>query len=303
MNPNYSGIIFAILSPLFSSISTIYQSGATKLLTPLVVVSIGGIIGSILLFIMAKLFREKNIFKKIRSNLKDLIAVVFLRSISGHLLLAIGLSQTTAIKAIFFTKIEVYFVLIFSWLLLKEKIRLKQVILLTIHILGAITLSTSGKFNFESTAQIGDLFIIIAMVFFALSYNFGKKLAHNVGSISGNAASMGLAGLILLPFAYFFSPWENISGATTGWTYLFAYVILFNVIALSMWYASLKSVKGWIVSSLRIIGPVLGAPFAYILFKETLDSIQIIGATIIITTSFLILREHVQSDKHVQDDG
>lgn len=293
MDSNYSGLIFAILSPVFSSISTIFKAGAAKSLTPLIVIGIGGILGSALLFLLAKILKEKNILKKIKNNWKVLMLVILLRNLMGEFFFTVGLSQTTAIKAIFFTKIEPYFVLIFSWLLLKEKIRSKYLLLLAIHLMGAVALSTGGKFNLFTKAHIGDLFIIISMALFALSYNAGKKMAHNIGSISGNAVSLGIASIIVLPLVLMFSPLQELTNQTSGWIYLFTYVILFNVISLTLWYASLKSVRGWVVSSLRYIGPVLGAPFAYLLFKETLNATQIIGAIIIIITSFLIAREHL----------
>jgi len=297
MDQSKYGLIFAILSPLFSSISTIFKAGAAKSLTPLVVVGIGGLIGSILLFLLARIFKEKNIFQKIKNNWKDLVLVILLRSLIGELFFTVGLSQTEAVKAIFFTKIEPYFVLIISWFLLKEKIKGNQLLLLVVHLFGAVMLSTGGKINIGTKAQIGDLFIIIAMALFAISYNFGKKVSHNIGPISGNAVSMGASSLIILPFILLFSPLQKLTGQTSGWIYLFAYVVLFNVIALTLWYASLKAVKGWIVSSLRYIGPVLGAPFAYFLFKETLNTTQIIGAGIIIVTSFIIVREHLKTSK------
>lgn len=295
MDSNYSGLFFAILSPLFSSISTIFKAGAAKSLTPFVVMGIGGILGSVLLFLLAKILKEKNILKKIKNNWKVLVLVILLRNLMGEFFFTVGLSQTTAIKAIFFTKIEPYFVLIFSWLLLKEKIRSKYLLLLAIHLMGAVLLSTGGKFNPFTKAQIGDVFVIISMALFALSYHSGKKLAHNVGSISGNAVSLGIASIIVLPFVLLFFPLQRLTNQTSGWVYLFTYVILFNVVSLTLWYASLKSVKGWVVSSLRYIGPVLGAPLAYVLFKESLNAAQIIGAIIIITTSFLIAREHLKS--------
>jgi len=56
-----------------------------------------------------------------------------------------------------------------------------------------------------------------------------------------------------------------------------------------------KTVKGWIVSTLRYVGPILGAPVAYFLLKETLTLNQIFGAAIVVATSFLIVREHIRS--------
>lgn len=286
------GLIAAVLSPFFSSIATVFKSGAAKELTPLFVVSIGGIIGSILLFAIAKLLKEKISFEKIKNCWKELSSLIILRFILGELFLTIGLSQTSAVKAIFFTKIEPYFVLLIAWIFLKERIRRKHFVFLTIHLVGALILSTGGNLKFLNQIHVGDLLIILSMGFFASSYTFGAKLSHNLGAITSNALSMGIASLILLPIMLLYLPIPLHN--TQGLVYLFVYVFLFNVIALTLWFASLKTVKGWMVSALRYIGPALGAPVAYILFKETLSFTQIIGAGIILTTSFLITREHIQ---------
>lgn len=288
-------ILPAILSPFFSSIATIFKAGAAKSLTPLIVVAIGGLIGSIILFLIAKLFREKLTFEKVKSNWKDLLFIMILRNLLGELLFTFGLSQTEAVKAIFFTKVEPFFVLILSWFLFKEKVGTKYFLLLVIHLIGAFILSTGGKISAVSKAQLGDLLVILAMGFFASSYSFGKRLAHNVGSTYSNAISMGMASILLLPFVFFFSPLSQHTNQPQGWLYLIIYVVLFNVISLTLWYMSLKSVKGWIVSALRYIGPILGAPVAYLLFGETLSLTQIFGAGIIIVTSYLIAREHFRN--------
>lgn len=293
MKTEYYGLLFAILSPFFSSVATIFKTGAAKSLSPLIVIVVGGIIGSILLFFIAKIFREKINFQKLKANRKDVLLVLLFRSLLGELFLTFGLSQTSAIKAIFFTKIEPYFVLILAWIFLKEKVQPRHLLLLSVHLIGAIILSTGGNINIVSKAQIGDLFIIIAMGFFASSYNFGKRLAHNAGPISSNVITMAIASVILLPFLFVFTK-PTAFANLMGWKYLLAYVILFNVISLTFWYASLKTVKGWIVSALRYVGPILGAPVAYFLLGETLSLTQIFGAAIIIITSFLIIREHLR---------
>lgn len=302
---NYYGFIAAVLSPFFSSISTIFKSEAAKDLSPLVVVSFGGIFGSIILFIIAVIRKEKISQKLLKSNLKDLNLLIGLRFIIGELVLTYGLANTSAIKAIFFTKIEPFFVLILAWLYLKEKVKVKHLLLLIVHLSGAILLSTGG---FAVVPHIGDLLVIFAMFCFAASYISGKRIAHNIGSILGNAIPMFIASLTLLPFAIILSYSELFSYSSKGWEYLFIYVILFNVIALTLWFSSLKFVKGWIVSALRYVGPVLGAPVAYFAFGQTLNLNQIIGAGIIIMTSLLIAREHFRKERkiiieQIQDDN
>lgn len=135
------------------------------------------------------------------------------------------------------------------------------------------------------------------MFCFASSYIFGKRVSHNLGPTLGNAVPMGIANLILFPLAIVTSSSDIFSYSLKGWEFLFIYVILFNVIALTLWFYSIKMVKGWIVSALRYVGPVLGAPVAYFLFGQTLNPAQIMGAVVIIVTSFLIAKEHFSATK------
>jgi len=294
MKLKHYGLLLAILSPMFSSIATIFQSGSTKLLTPLIVASIGSILGSIALLLIVIISREKIDTRKIRNNWKDLSFMTLLRPLLGVTIFAFGLSMTSAIKAIFFTKMEPYFVLGWYWILKKEKLHKKYLILLAIHLTGAILLSTGGNFGGLGKAQLGDLLVVAAMGFFSLSYIYGTRLSQKIGAKISNSLTMGIAGMLLLPFALIFSP-AVVWTFSLGWKYLIAYVILFNVIGLTLWFASLKTVKGWIVSALRSLGPIVGAPIAWILLGETLSIMQIFGGLIVLITSALIAREHIRT--------
>ena len=220
--------------------------------------------------------------------------MVILRNLMGQLFLAYGLSLTSGIKAIFFTKTEPYLVLFWHWILKKEKVKAKYLILLFFHIIGAVVLSTGGNL-IVNKPQIGDLLIIMAMGLFSLSYSYGKILSHNIGAVTSNALTLGISGAILLPFAFLGSHFSYSIFHNNGWIYVTAYVLLFNVVGLTFWFSSLKTVPAWVVSSLRSLGPLLGAPVAYIIFGESLSNIQIIGGAIVLITSFLIAREHLIS--------
>ncbi len=291
------GILFAILSPLLSSISTIFISGATKLLTPLLVASLSQILGSAIILSYIFLSRQKIDLKKLGANKKDLIKVILLRGIIGAGIFVYGLSLTTAVKAMLFTKIEPYFVLGWHWLLLREKIKTNHLILLAIHFIGAMILSTGGDIQ-VGAAQIGDILIIISMSLFALSYIYSKNLTSGIGAKASNALTTGVGGLVLLPFALLTAPSSIGSLPSLGWMYMLLYVIMFDVFGLTLWFASLKMVKGWIVSALRSIGPLVGIPIAIMFFGEALNPIQIVGGIVVLATSTLIALEHFKKENN-----
>lgn len=297
MKTYHQGLIFAIASPFLSSIATVFGGGAVKLLNPLITVSFGPILGAAVLFTLMGKRREKLNIQKIKHNLKDFIFLIISRQILGQILFSLGLSLTPSIKAIFFTKAEPYFVLFWFWILNKEKVQTKHLTLLAFHIFGAVLLSTSGSLGGLGKPQLGDLLIICAMMLFALSYFPATKLANNLGAIQTNSVMLLVGGLTFLPLAIIFSG-PAIWSQTLGWFYLLMATIIFFTAGLTFWFASLKTVKGWIVSSLRSLGPLVGAPFAYLLFGETLNSTQLAGGMIVLITSFLIAREHLKGYKN-----
>ena len=293
MRAKHYGLLLAILSPILSSIATIFQSGASKLLTPVFIASVGSIIGGIILFFILLITGKLPSVQKIKENKFDLTSMTVLRFILGALIFAWALSLTTGIKAIFFTKVEPYFVLLWFWLIQKGEVKKIHVLLLGVHIIGAILLSSGGILEF-GIGQLGDVLVIIAMGLFSLSYIPGQRLSSNMGARQSSLITMGVGGLVILPFAILFAPVTSWNVFSIGWTYMLAWIILFNVIALTMWFASLKSVKGWMVSALRAIGPIAGAPVAWLLLGEILTPLQIIGGAIVLFTSVMIAKEHLR---------
>ncbi|MBI2084420.1 MAG: DMT family transporter [Candidatus Aenigmarchaeota archaeon] len=293
------GIIFAILSPLFSSIATIYQSAAVKIMNPIFVVSISGILGALILLFLIIISKEKINYRLIKANSKDIITTALLRNLAVAAIFAYGLSLTQGVKAIFFTKAEPYFVLFWHWIIRKEKIKSQHLLLLGVHAIGAILLSTGGLLQFGK-AQTGDLLIIMAMFISGFSYIYASKIPKVLDPKISNAITMGLGGIILLPLALVLSQPSQFT-EFTGWYYLLAYVILFSVISMTLWFASLKTVKSWIVSALRSLGPLAGLPFAWIVFGETLNTVQLVGGAIVVITSALIAREHFSRENSKQN--
>ena len=296
MKAHHWGLIFAAVSPIASSIATVFGGGAVKLLNPFITASFGPLLAAVILFATLFIRGSKLSLQQIKKHHKDLIFLIISRQILGQLSFSIGLSLTDSIKAIFFTKAEPYFVLFWYWVFAREKVRPKHLSLLSLHIFGAILLSTGGKLGSLGRAQLGDLFIIMAMIFFALSYFPSTKLAKNLGATQTNSLMLLTGGLVILPFAIVFSN-PTVWSQTLGWTYLLLATIIFFIFSLTLWFASLKTVKGWIVSALRSLGPLVGAPFAYFLFRESLNSTQIVGGIIVLITSFFIAREHLKNIK------
>lgn len=289
------GLVFAIASSILSSIGAIYQAASAKVLGGVILACFGNLLGGFLLLLLLAARKQRVELAAIQKNSRDMLLLITLRSFVAALLFNYGMEYTTGIKVIFLTKIEPYFVLLWSWVLERQRVQRRHALLLVVHLGGAFLLSTGGSFNLES-ANLGDILIIMAIGCVSLSYFQAKNLTHALGSTATNAFSCLAGGLLLLPFAWQFIP--ELGGAHSdaeirrAWIFLIVYVVLFHVLALTLWFRSLRSVRPWMVSAFRATGPLVGAPFAWFFFGEELSFVQLIGGVLILITSAGIARVH-----------
>ena len=100
-----TGLLFAIISPFLSSISTIFKSAAVKALGPFAVISFGSLLGAFLLIVYLFIKHKKFSLSHLKDNFRDFSLLILTRPIFGELLFVFGLGLTLGVKAILFTKI------------------------------------------------------------------------------------------------------------------------------------------------------------------------------------------------------
>lgn len=290
------GLTAAVLSPLLSGVATVLFAATTRYFPPLYAAAFSSFVGAILLAVFSPSIWKRAVLRSARENWKGICAVAFWRILIGSSIFAVGIHYTDAIKAVFFTKIEPYFVLAWGWVLYREKVSRNELLLLFIHIIGAFLVSTGGKIERFSTAQYGDALIVLSMCISGFSYFYARKLSSAMGARPAAVASEGLGGIFAFPVAYFLTTHAlPASVSPEAWWYLFTNILLFNTLALPLWFFALQSVRGWMVSAVRAVGPLAGAPTAYFLLGDTMNEWQLLGGALVIVTSALIARAHWKS--------
>lgn len=297
---NYNGILLAVLSSVLSSIGSIYQAISVKALGALVVASIGSLLAAGILALFIITTKRRFEISKLYEYRRDLFMLVIFRAVIASIFFNLGMQYTSGIKVIFFTKIEPYFVLLWGWVLEKQRSTRSDILLLAVHLCGALILSSNGNFHFDAS-NWGDLLVFLGIACVSVTYVYARRLSMHIGAVTVNAISCACGGIILLPFALAYNGkaiWNfNNPQVEIGWKYLLIYLVLFNIFALSLWYGALRSVKPWLVSAFRATGPLIGAPFAWYFFAEKLSPLQIIGGALILITSAGLVRRHAQDKK------
>ncbi|MBX7145241.1 MAG: DMT family transporter [Oligoflexia bacterium] len=262
------------------ALGTLTYAAVTSLVTAIISLSIG--------------WSKSNIpsIDLVRKNWRTFLTLLLTRHLVCGVALFHALNFTSASKIMFLTKMEPYIVLLWSWLFQGQTISRRSLGLLSLHIVGAILLSTGGSLHL-TVETYGDLIVLLSLVGLAGSYLPAQKLAREAGSIAAVAVPSLIEGIVLLPIALFVAP-ESFSltpVSMRGWYYLVISVLLFNIIAQLLWFYSLRHFEAWLSSALRCLGPVLAAPIAWLFYDQGLNALQVVGASTVIATSFLMLRE------------
>jgi drug/metabolite transporter (DMT)-like permease len=210
------------------------------------------------------------------------------RPVVSNTIFSIGIFYTSAVEAVFLTKMEPYLVIFWVWLLDGKRPTGNHLALLLVHIAGAILLSAGNHKMDQGIAWFGDLIIVCAVVSAALSYRYAPQVTKSLKPLQTAAVVETLGGLITLPLIFLASPLTFSDQEMVGWMYIGVHSILFYILAISLLYASLGGIDGWLSSALRATGPLVAAPVAIIFLGETLTATQAVGALIVLATSALI---------------
>jgi drug/metabolite transporter (DMT)-like permease len=291
--PRTLSIIAAILSAVFSSISYPLSAKALQFFPIFYFIAIKSSLVAIFYVVSlaskAIVTRKNPIpIKAFRENFKSILLVSLCREYLGEIVIVSVLLHTKAIEIMFLTKMEPYFVLLVAWMMGRELVNRNQLLLLFLHISGAILLATGGTFTGYGDLY-GDLLLIVFLLITSIMYHPIGELSKKIGSIHLNGTKNIILFILVLPPALLFEPYPEAS--TEGWKYIGLSFLLWNILGATLYYRSTRDLPGWLASALRALGPVFAAPVAILLFDQILSPIQIFGAIVIVATSIILTIE------------
>jgi drug/metabolite transporter (DMT)-like permease len=275
-----------ILASALSSLGWVLEGEAISRLAPLPVVCVSLLFGGICLLILARMrgTLASNALPILRS--RGFLAYSCARSALLTLLFAYCLTLTSSTKIMFLTKIEPYAVLLIQIIWLGHRTTAGHLVLLAIHLVGAVFLSTGGTFTL-SLDTAGDLLIFACVLANAALYLPSQRYSTSLGALYAGGFSQIIGGFMLLPImlvtsqSYFSYDPVYLS----GWYYVGLTALTFYVVSTGLWFFSLREIPAWLASALRCVGPIVAAPIAWLVYNKPLSAIQTAGALVVIITS------------------
>ena len=250
------------------------------------------VIGAASLFWLASFFGPKEKIEK-KDYLRMLLCAVLGMGIN-MLVFFKGLALSTPINSAVLITITPIIVLIFSALLIKEKIPVRKIIGILIGLAGALALILYGSEIRDDAPNIplGNFFILLNAIFYALYLIVAKTLIDKYHPLTFMKWLFSLGILLCLPFGYqelIEIEWANLPFEAL-WKIVFVVVgttfctYLFNIFALTQLKAST-------VSAFIYLQPLIGILYAVVTGQDVLTVIKVLAACLVLSGVYLASRK------------
>ncbi len=293
MEKETTGAILAILTAIISGISIPLNKLFIVDLNPTVFTAVRAIIiGTVFLVIVS--FQSKFDYKKFKHvPWKYLVAIGVIGGAFAFLLYFTGLQLTQASTAAFLHDglLPVFTILLAS-VFLGERISRKMAYAMFAMLVGVVLLYASqvNPSQFWTNPHLGDILIIISVVFWAVEYVIAKK-AMSLGETNFvvSFARMFFGGIILFGFVLLFGQFNALLALTMQeWiNILISTALLFGYVL--FWYWSIKLINVSKASALFLIAPVISLISSIIIFGEQPQALELVGAAIILLGAYFLI--------------
>ena len=243
------------------------------------------------------LFRKnKDTYASIKANLLPLI-------LSG---IALGANWVLLFEAYRYTDVSIatlcYYlapvlIVLFSPLVLREKLTLQKIISVGIALLGMVFVS--GIFSGVTSANpIGIIFGVMAAVLYATVVFINKRI-KNVDAYDKTAFQFGISLIITLPYSLFTEKLSSDMFDLRSIILILTVGIIHTGVAYILYFSSLKDVKAHTAAIFSYIDPILALILSFLILKETMGVLEAIGAALVLSGAFLSeirIKKHQKSE-------
>ncbi len=289
MTRRQKGILFAFLASLIYGVTFTIAKDVMKVHIPSYAFTLMRVSGAMVIFWLVSLFLPKEKVVK-KDYIRFFIAAMFGIAINMMSFLT-GLSYTSPISASVLMITAPIFVMVFSFIFLKNPINRYKILGVLLGMAGAAFLILYGKTGHlsGSNPRLGNILVALNAVSYALYLILAKPILEKYNPVTFAKWLYTFGFILILPFSireFLQLHWEVIPLSIhlkIGFVVLFSTVLtyLFNLIAL-------KALRPTTMSVFIYLQPLIASIFAIFVGADTLSWVKIISAGLIILGVYLV---------------
>lgn len=231
-------------------------------------------------FIVFMLFFGRRIIGSLKSVEPKVYLPAGICMATAYITCNLALSWTSATNVGFLMSLPVIFAPILALLIYKVKYRLIHIPVQIVVVIGLYLLCFDGE---KLVFGKGEITALITAISIAGALVFGEESLKQLDAVALSAVQAGITALISLPCALIFENTEILVHVTIpAWLVVLYLAIFCTNIAYMLQNSALKYISASTVSMLQCTQPILTAIISYLLLREKLSTLGIIGAAIII---------------------
>jgi len=289
MTGRQKGLLFAFLAALIYGVTFTVAKDVMKIHMPPFAFVLMRVSGAMSIFWLLSLFRPTEKIER-KDYFKFFLAALFGIAINMMSFLT-GLSYTSPISASVLMITAPIFVMIFSFIFLKNPINTYKIFGVLLGMGGAAFLILYGKTHAlqGSNPRLGNALVALNAISYAIYLILAKPILTKYSPITFAKWLYTFGFILILPFSvneFIHLKWANIPleiHLKIGFVVLFSTVLtyLFNLIAL-------KELKPTTMSVFIYLQPLIATIFAIFVGADQLNLIKIVSASLIITGVYLV---------------
>lgn len=243
-------------------------------------------------FIVFMLFFGRRIIGSLKSVEPKVYLPAGICMATAYITCNLALSWTSATNVGFLMSLPVIFAPILALLIYKVKYRLIHIPVQIVVVIGLYLLCFDGE---KLVFGKGEITALITAISIAGALVFGEESLKQLDAVAVSAVQAGITALISLPCALIIENTEILVHVTIpAWLVVLYLAIFCTNIAYMLQNSALKYISASTVSMLQCTQPILTAIISYLLLREKLSTLGIIGAAIII---LCIIAENIITTK------
>ena len=291
MDKENVGTIFILIGLFVYGIHPVVVEFGGLLIAPLIFASAAAIIAGIVAAFFARKSSPSENHEVSASDVRRLVMAGVLGTFLAFTCLFIGLQLSSSNNAAIILRSELVFALIFGYLFLNETISKRQLVWMTLMVLGVLLVVVTNQLT---TLGIGDLLLLITPVAWAAGHTFAKPTLQRVSSWTAVAYRNLVGGALLFLLAIGFLLLGSPILYTSNLVIVVAVIGVEATVVLlahSLWYEGIRRINLGKATALIAPAPLVTFVLYAVVFQIPPTPWQLIGATIVIIATVLLARE------------
>ncbi len=289
MNKTLLGSIYlAVASSIWGGMYVVVKV-VVSVIPPLELVWLRYLVAMIALLVIGLITKQNWRIRK--RDIMLIVAIGFIGYAISIVAQEIGTMLSTAQMGAIITSSTPVFMVIFAWLILKERVTLKQGISIVLATMGVFLIIGVG--NFELSSKLGGIALLIAALTWALMSVLVMRVPSDYSQIVIITYSILVALILLTPFVLPRLP--DLDMAQLAHPKIWGGILYLGVVSTAggflLWNRGLQLLNVSSGGLFFFFQPLVGTFLGWLLLEETIGVMFWIGATLILTGVLFVIME------------